>query len=189
MENLNKIYVIHVYEYNGDITSNEDYCIRNKIIENDIAYTLEDSIKIGKNSIRNYCYNKIYEDVSDEDLDNIPDNITDDQFESFISNKLKEGNTYAIIISIISGNRKRFNNSKELMEYFNNNIKNISNDNLYDFLLSMVISEDRFYDYNGNYINTFIWDQCPLLESSWDAKIDFNEDDCKKGIYTFEYKV
>ena len=36
MENLNKIYVIHVYEYNGDITSNEDYCIRNKIIENDI---------------------------------------------------------------------------------------------------------------------------------------------------------
>lgn len=41
-------------------------------------------------------------------------------------------------VCVVSGDRKIFNTSKELMDYFNLKIKNISNENLYDFLLSLV---------------------------------------------------
>ena len=183
MEQIDKIYSVEVCEYH--YIQSQDFLYRNKIINfyHDL-YTLEEAIQVGKNSIRDYCYNIIFSDVNDDEL---PDDITDNQFEDFISEENKNFKKYIIIVNIISGNRKRFNTSKELMDYFNNNIKNISNDNLYDFLLSLVTSQSIWYDENGNIINSYINTQCPLLEFGYSSDIDFNEEDCKKGVYTFKY--
>ena len=186
MNIMNRIYIVNVCEYNGTINS-KDYCIRNKIIDSNIAYTLEDAIKNGKDIIESYFYNEIYENISDEEIDNIPDELSDEQIENIISDRLKNNISYLITVNIISGNRRRFNTSNELMEYFNNTIKNISNENLYDFLLSMVTHVDNLYNYKGEYISSYIWEQCPLLDPIWESNVDFNEEDCKKGIYTFEY--
>lgn len=185
MKKINKIYSVQIHEYNGNIKSNNEFCYLTNIIESfNNLYTLEDAINIGKRTIWDYCYNEICKDLEIEDL---PEDITKDQFELFISDKLKENKSYAIIVEIISGSRIRFDTSVELMEYFNSNIKNISNNELYDFLLSLVASQSITYDYNGNYICSNIWEQCPILENGYSSKIDFNENDCLKGIYTFEY--
>lgn len=167
MEKINKIYIIHVFKYRGDISYGDGFCIRDSIINNGIAYNLKDAIAIGKNNLKDY--------LDDNEID--------------IQDELNKNYSYAIVVSIISGNRIRFNTSGELMDYFNNNIDNISNDNLYDFLLSLVESDDYVYDYNGNFIFNIINEQCPLLEYIWDADVDFNEEDCKQGKYTFEYRI
>ncbi len=73
------------------------------------------------------------------------------------------------------------------MDYFNTNINNIDNNNLYDFLLSLVNSVDTVYDYNGNILYRTIFNQQPLYESRYSSEVQFNEEDCKKGIYTFVY--
>lgn len=176
-----KMYMVTVCEYTG--------CIRTNILNNSLFDTFEEGLKFGKDSIREYCYNIFYKNISDEELDLIPEELNQQELESVIEDFNNKDIRYEIIISIVSTNRKRFNTSKDLMNYFNTNIKNISNDELYDFLLSLVDSEDRVYDYNGNYITTFINEQCPMLEGCWSADIEFNEKDCKKGIYTFNYHI
>ena len=137
-------------------------------IDGGIFYTLEEAIQNGIDSLSVYYKNN----------------------NRFIKNKDKffKNKDYYFSISIISTNRKRFNTSKELMDYFNTNIKNISNDNLYDFLLSLVDSITVLYDYFGNILYTHIDDASPIEENVYYSKIDFNEEDCKKGIYTFEYR-
>ena len=75
------------------------------------------------------------------------------------------------------------------MNYFNSNIKNISNDKLFDFLLTLVCSYDKIYNYKGEFIRNHIIDMCPRNELVFSNKVDFNEEDCKKGIYEFEYKI
>ena len=137
-------------------------------IDGGIFYTLEEAIQNGIDSLSVYYKNN----------------------NRFIKNKDKffKNKDYYFSISIISTNRKRFNTSKELMDYFNTNIKNISNDNLYDFLLSLVDSITVLYDYFGNILYTHIDDASPIEENVYYSKVDFNEEDCKKGIYTFEYR-
>ena len=137
-------------------------------IDGGIFYTLEEAIQNGIDSLSVYYKNN----------------------NRFIKNKDKffKNKDYYFSISIISTNRKRFNTSKELMDYFNTNIKNISNDNLYDFLLSLVNSISVLYDYFGNILYKYIDDASPVKENVYYSKVDFNEEDCKKGIYTFEYR-
>ena len=101
---------------------------------------------------------------------------------------MKENDTeYFICISVISTDRKIFNTSKELMDYFNSNIKNISNNNLYDFLLSLVTSDDYTYDYEGNLVDHSIEVQCPALERVFSPNVEFDMESCEQGKYTFEY--
>lgn len=156
----------------------------NNILDVSTLDTLEEALDFGKNVIKMDCYNELFKYTL-----NPPDDITSEQLDSFIKINDEEYDIYyRIVVDIISTDRKKFNTSKELMEYFNSNIKDISNDNLYDFLLSMVNSEIRIYDYNGNLITRRINTQCPLLESIYSDDIEFTEESCSKGIYTFEYK-
>lgn len=149
------------------------------IIQYDVYDTLEEALENGKDAIRSDCYNN-----SLKDLD------TNNEILSFIKScKDLLDIDYKIRISIVSTNRKRFNTSKEIMEYFNTNIKNITNDNLYDFLLSLVESDDYVYDYEGNLLYHQIQDQSPILESRYSNDIDFDIESCKNGIYTFSYKI
>ena len=150
----------------------------NSLLDVEVCDTLESALEYGKIIIRNNCYNR-----SNIDLD------TEEDYINYLNRIKKEHDIeYIILISEISTNRKRFNTSKELMDYFNTNIKNISNDNLYDFLLSLVDSITVLYDYFGNILYTHIDDASPIEENVYYSKIDFNEEDCKKGIYTFEYR-
>ena len=178
MKLINKMYSVKVCEYDG--------WSLNRIIDIiESLYSLEDAIYVGKSIIRDYCYESIFENT---DFELLPDDVTDNELESFIANKRNENKSYSIIIEITSGNRKQFETSKELMDYFNNNIKNISNEELYDFLLSLVVSESREYDYSGEFISSKIWEQCPTLERAIFSNVNFNEQDCLNGIYTFEYQ-
>ena len=65
----------------------------------------------------------------------------------------------------------------------------ITNDNLYDFLLSLVNCEYIQYDYNGDIVYSDIVHYSPLKEKVFSCNINFNEKDCKNGIYTFSYKI
>lgn len=123
MNNLNKVYTVQVLEYSGNIKSENSFCVLNRILSSNISYSLEDALSIGKQEIRDYFYNIIYKN---SDVDEIPDDITDEQLETSIKTNLDKNISYSILISIVSGNRIRFNTSKELMNYFNTNIKNIS---------------------------------------------------------------
>ncbi len=139
-----------------------------------ICYTLDEAIESGIEDIK-WQYNNI----SNTDTD-----ITDIELENFI-NKITY---FEFSIDIISGNRKRFNTSKELMDYFNTNIKNISNDNLYDFLLSLVESDRRLYDYKGNFISSEVSIQIPKDEYCIRSNVQFSMESCRNGEYRFEYR-
>ena len=171
----NRIYLVTIYKY---------YNYEHSILNAKVFDTLEEAIDFGKNTIKEYCYNIIFDSIRDEDL---PEDITDNQLDSFINSDINID--YVILISMISKNRKTFNTSKELMEYFNNNIKQISNEELFDFLLSLIKEYNMIYNYNGTLRYTIISDQCPILEIGYSSEIDFNEEDCKKGIYVFKYEV
>lgn len=153
--------------------------IINSIIDAEICDTLEGAFEYGKNIIKDNCFNR-----SKIDLD------TEEDYINYLNDIKEDHNVeYTILISEISKDRKRFNDCKELMDYFNSNIKNISNENLYDFLLSLVNSVDTLYDYFGNILYKDItgmnFKRSPLV---YHSDIDFNEEGCKKGIYTFNYK-
>ena len=146
------------------------------IIHAEVYDTFDIALENGKNAISDDCYNN-----SDIDL------ITENDYINYI-NAMKENDTeYFICISVISTDRKIFNTSKELMDYFNSNIKNISNNNLYDFLLSLVTSDDYTYDYEGNLVDHSIEVQCPALERVFSPNVEFDMESCEQGKYTFEY--
>lgn len=164
----NKLYMITVtkQEYNSKLS----------IIDCGIFDTIEEGIRFGKIIISDDCYNNSPNDL---DVEDIPLFIKQckDIFDI----------DYKIRVSVVSTDRKRFNTSKELMDYFNSNIKNISNDNLYDFLLSLVESDDYTYDYNDNLLYHHIEEQRLVLESWYSCNIEFDMELCKQGKYTFEY--
>lgn len=165
----NKLYLTGVSKISDDSIN---------IIQYDVYDTLEEALENGKDAIRSDCYNNSNTTLKTEN----------DYIEYLKSLKIKYNMYYLIEISIISTNRKRFNTSKEIMEYFNTNIFNISNDNLYDFLLSLVESDDYVYDYEGNLLYHQIQDQSPILESGYSNDIDFDIESCKNRKYTFVYK-
>lgn len=140
--------------------------------------THEDALQAGKNAIFDHCYNNSTKDL-----------LTDEDVLEFINSEKTMDIEYSIRISTVSTSRKKFNTSKELMEYFNTTIKSIPNNKLYDFLLSLVVSDDNVYDYQYNLLFNQIFEQCPMKEIGYSSNVDFNEEDCKNGIYTFEYEI
>ena len=127
----NRIYLCTVSKQEND---------QSFILDTDVLDSFEDAMQFGKYIIESDCYNN-------------EDKVEINNYDKYIT---ESALSYNILISEISKNRKRFNNSKELMDYFNTNIKNISNDNLYDFLLSLVNSIDNLYDYFGNILYRYI---------------------------------
>lgn len=134
-------------------------------------YLLEDAIRNGIQWVR-----ETFQDAYDRDP------IYDKEFNQFCIDR-----NICFQISIISGNRLIFDTTDELMGYFFQNIKNIPNEEIYDFLLSLVEDQTLFFDYNGKLINSEISSQCPREEYGWDAHIEFTEESCKDGKYKFTY--
>lgn len=174
---MNKMYMVSVSEYTG--------ILRAKILDNNLFNTLNDALYFGKNKIKEYCYNSIYNTIDD----NVPDYLTEEELNNYINLLLSKDINLYIVISVVSTNRIIFNTFKDLSKYFNDNINNISNEELYDFLLSLVDNDTRFYDHNGNYLSNFIFEQQPKLDFTCGSEVYFNEEDCKKGIYTFNYRI
>lgn len=165
---MNKMYNMELVEYiNG---------IKTKIIKTGIYDTLEDAIYSGKNNLISF----IRDLIEYEKDDNISKIIQD-----YINNALINGIEYSIIINVFSTNRKKFIEAKDLIDYLNNNIINVPDCELYDFLLSLVEYDTRIFDYNGNYQSNMIIGRSMLNTRSYD--LDFTEDSCKYRKYKFKY--
>ena len=108
----------------------------------------------------------------------------DNELNKFIEDYITEFDFY---VNIISGNRILFETADELMLYFKNNIDNVPNDNLYDFLLSLSDSNLLWIDYNGDIIKQSIQPQHPYGERVVAFNVDFTEESCKCGKYQFIY--
>lgn len=166
---MKKMYLVTALEYTN--------CIRTNIINYSICDTLDDAIKKGIFFIKEYICNIIDKDI---------DELTDDTYSQLVNNSDKI--SYSINISVFSTNRKSFKTPKDLMKYFNNNIKNISYENLYDFLLSLVEYDSRLYNYKGEYRSNMIFGRQFLLEQPYAYNLEFTEESCMNGIYEFWFK-
>lgn len=166
----------NIYILNLNIAKNNWNCeFLDAVVDTEIFYTLKDAIEYGKYSFFNMLYNE-YE---------IESNF-DEKLNKFIQDNKIE---YIFTVSIVSGKRKRFNTSKELMDYFNTNINNIPNEELFDFLLSLIQYYNITYDYNGNIISEEPIEQYPKNSYVTSSIVDFTIDSCKEGKYRFNYDI
>lgn len=165
---MKRMYLISALEYTNGIRSN--------IIKYSICNTLEEALLKGKYYIKEYVCDKFDMDI---------DEVSNTQYDQLIK---IDNCTYILDISVFSTSRKNFNSPKELMDYFNSNIKNISNENLYDFLLSLVECDSRIYDYKGLYQNNLIFARQFLLEQPHAYDLSFTEESCVNGIYEFWFR-
>ena len=93
---------------------------------------------------------------------------------------------YTFNINITSKHKQSFNTCKEVMEYYDNNIDNISNNDLYDFLLSLVDENIRHYSYTGELLENELF-PVELKENVFSYTLDFDINYIKSGYYRFEY--
>lgn len=143
---------------------------------NGIFYSLEEAINIGKIELYDLCCN--YLDT---------DEVSKSRLYKFYNNK---NLYYEFQISVVSGNRKRFNTSDEIMEYFNKYINHIPNNKLYDFLLSLVECDNRYYHYDGKLKGGEVIAQAPKLENVFASRVYFSIESCKRrNWYIFEYNT
>lgn len=162
---------MNIYVLSLKISSDDDkinYCYPG------IFYSLEEAIDIGKIELYDFCCN--YYDCN---------YVSKRQLYKFYNNK---NLYYEFHISVVSGDRKRFNSSNEIMKYFNENINNVSEDQLYQFLLSLVQCENRYYRYDGKLKGGEIIPQAPKLECAFECRVYFNMESCgRRNEYIFEY--
>lgn len=189
MKEVNKLYLVTVSEYKGDMSNKENfyYCSKRFPEYTCIQDSLEDALDIGKRSIRSLITKMLYTGIDDYEDYRPNKEILKEQVDSFINFRLKELRiNYCITIDIISGNRKIFSDVRELLDYFNTNISNITNDELYDFLLSIACSDQQLYDYNGKFIENGITMPIRYESEKYKFDIKFTEQSCRNGIYKFE---
>lgn len=129
------------------------------------AYTLEEAIEKGKQKLFEY-YTNFKPKFSKISFDDYMKKID-----------------YCLFVYTISGNRNKFKSIKELKDYFENNISKISNDLLYDFLLSLIEYNYCAYDYKGNLLETIGF--LPSFNETVVYNIEFTEDSCRNGKYIF----
>lgn len=164
----------NIYILNLTIAKNNYDCeFLDAIVDNGIFYTLEEAISYGKWVFVNMACNEYDKEI-----------ITDKELDKFINDNKIE---YRFIISIVSSNRKRFNSSNDIMDYFNSKIKFISNDNLFEFLLSLIENYNITYDYYGNIICEEPIQQYPKDSHVISSIVDFTIESCKNGNYKFKY--
>lgn len=160
----------NVYFLNLQIIPNNYECkYLDAVIDYGTFYTLEEAISYGIHSFKSVYMNNC----------NVDKEPTIEEMEEFIS---KFNIEYRFIIHIVSGNRKRFNNSKELMEYFNDKISNVPNEELFDFLLTLISDYYIVYDYNGNKITGEADPPEFTDEDIYAYYLDFSPESCKNGI-------
>ena len=106
---------------------------------------------------------------------------------NLIGQQSQNGGGYSMFIRTISSEQKIFDTVKELVDYFNANINRIANAELFDFLLSLARFRGDWYDAAGRHKFGQVHPRCPLNETVFSCNMDFNETDCLKGIYTFEW--
>lgn len=140
-----------------------------------VDYTLNDAIESGKYLCRELFYEKYDRDPED-----------DSEFEQFMESEITDA---SFLISEISGNRIQFETSDEIINYFFDHIDNIDNENLYEFLLSLVESNDMYFNYKGELISSTISTQFPSKENTCMPYIEFTEASCKEGKYKFSYDL
>ena len=150
-----------IYHVNIGVSNEEGYTRYFNYI---YAYSLEEAIDKGKKELYNYYI----------------DSNSKISFDDFMK-KLD----YYFFINVISGNRLRFNTYKEINDYFTNKISKISNDKLYDFLLSLIDHMYYAYDYTGKLLE-YMGD-LPMVENKviiYD--IAFTEEGCLNNEYQFK---
>ena len=162
------IYVLTLY------VSSDDNKINYR--SNNIFYSLEEAINHGKIELYDLCC-----DWFDTD------DVSKRKLSKFYNNK---NLYYEFQVSIVSGNRKRFNTSNEIMEYFNKYINHIPYNKLYNFLLSLVECDNRYYRYDGKLKGGEIVVQAPKLENVFASSVYFSIESCKRrNWYIFEYNT
>lgn len=143
-----------------------------------IFYSLEEAIESGKNELYDICCYYLAEKI---------DTISKNKLYKFYNNK---NIYYEFQISVVSGNRKRFNTSTEIMEYFNKYIDHIPDNKLYDFLLSLVECDNRYYRYDGKLKGGEPKTQQPKLEYAFSSRVHFSMESCeRRNWYIFEYNT
>ena len=116
----------NIYILNLTIAKNNYDCeFLDAIVDNGIFYTLEEAISYGKWVFVNMACNEYDKEI-----------ITDKELDKFINDNKIE---YRFIISIVSSNRKRFNSSNDIMDYFNSKIKFIFHKSSIFFILKKFI--------------------------------------------------
>lgn len=153
---MNRIYNVQI-----DIRNKNGFSIYSNYF---FAYSLDEAIDIGKHEFIDYYNN------------NKP-RFSKISFDDFMK-KLD----YYFFINIISGNRIQFKSYNDLKLYLETHISNISNDELYDFLLSLIDHMYTAYDYKGNLIES---DGIINIEDLLAYDIKFTEEDCKNREYKF----
>lgn len=168
---MNNIYILNL----SIVKNNWECQFLDAIVDNEIFYTIEEAIDYGKYSFLNMFYNEYDRKI-----------ISNNELDKFIQDNNIE---YIFNISIVSNNRKRFNTSNELMDYFNDNIKFIKNEKLFDFLLSLIQYYNITYDHHGNIISEEPIEQYPKDSYVVSSIVDFTFESCKKGKYRFQYDI
>lgn len=74
--------------------------------------------------------------------------LTNVQIEDIVENNILD---YEISGLVFHGNRIKFDNAEEMKEYYVNNIFNVEKKDIYDFLLSMIRYDERYYNIHGDF--------------------------------------
>lgn len=161
------IFILHCNLYDKDMSIK----IHNS---NTSFYTLKEAEEYGKTFLKE-CY------IADNNLSmNDISKISEIDIDKYLNT-----HSYDFSIEIISGNRKRFNTSMELISYFISYIKFIKYDKLYDFLLSLVEFDIRFYDCKGNFIGSDILQMDIKSNMIGCPELKFSIESCREGKYRF----
>ena len=140
----------------------------------DIFYSLDEAVRLGKLELYNFCC-----DYYDQE------EVSKGKLYKFYHDK---NLYYDFTVSVVSGSRKRFDTSDEVMEYFNKCIDHIPDNKLYDFLLTLVECVNRYYRYDGKLKGGEPVVQCPRLERAFARRVYFSMESCqRRNWYIFEY--
>ena len=140
-----------------------------------VEYSLEDAVQKGVQILKENCMD--YLDA---------DSINERQIKRYYQNKKLY---YDFRVLVVSGNRKRFSTSEALMNYYKTEICNYqSGIELYEFLLTLVESDLRIYNYKGKLIGSCPVLQVPKHERAFSCLVDFSMESCiRRGYHQFSY--
>lgn len=96
---------------------------------------------------------------------------------------------YSVKVSVISSNHIVFDSQQELAEYYAERVANdeLSEENIYDFLLSLVKCEERYYDIHGNLLRSRIIRQELDGTAEYDIIPDFSMETAK-DVFLYQEK-
>lgn len=107
--------------------------------------------------------------------------LSDEQEYEVFKEKVKD---YSVKISVISSKHIQFESQKELAAYYAEQVAGdeLDEENIYDFLLSLVKCEERYYDIHGNYFRSRIVRQELDGTTEYDIVPDFSIETAKRVL-------